>query len=240
MLERVRACVFDAYGTLLDVNSAVARNSAAIGENADSLSALWRQRQLEYTWTRSLMKQYADFWVVTEDALEYALNTFGLSGRTGLKDSLMNSYLEVTAYPDVAETLRTLRSLGLTTAILSNGTPKMLQQALLANNLMSDIDLCLSVDELKIYKPDPGVYQFVCTQLGVPAQQICFISSNAWDLAGAASFGLKAVWINRKNHAREYDFAALYSQQPSLCELPALLRGDGLPNPSPPPHPAAQ
>jgi 2-haloacid dehalogenase len=229
MLEHVRACVFDAYGTLLDVNSAVARNSAAIGENADALSALWRQRQLEYTWTRSLMKQYADFWEVTEDALEYALNTFGLSGRAGLKDSLMNSYLALTAYPGVGETLRTLRSRGLTTAILSNGTPKMLKEALLANNLMSCIDLCLSVDELKIYKPDPRVYQLACTQLGVPAQQICFISSNAWDLAGAASFGLNAVWLNRTNHDREYHFAEFYSQQTSLCELPTLLRGDGLP-----------
>jgi 2-haloacid dehalogenase len=104
----------------------------------------------------------------------------------------------------------------------------MLQEALLANNLMSYIDLCLSVDELKIYKPDPRVYQFVCAQLGVPAQQIYFMSSNAWDLAGAASSGLNAVWINRKNHAREYDFAGLYSQQLSLGELPALLRGDGL------------
>jgi 2-haloacid dehalogenase len=225
MPEPVRACVFDAYGTLLDINSAIAQNSASIVENVDALAALWRQRQLEYTWTRSLMKRYADFWELTEAALEYALSTLGLAGRAGLRDSLMNSYLKLAAYPDVAETLRELRSLGVATAILSNGTPKMLQEALRANNLTTYIDACLSVDELKIYKPDPRVYQLVCDQLGVSAQQVWFVSSNAWDVAGAASFGFNAVWINRQNYAREYHFAPIHSELRSLSEISALLHG---------------
>jgi 2-haloacid dehalogenase len=229
MLELVRACVFDAYGTLLDVNSAVAQNSACIGENADDLSALWRRRQLEYTWTRSLMKRYADFWQITEEALQYALDTLGLAERAGLKSLLMNSYLQPAAYADVAMTLMELRSLDMVTAILSNGTPGMLHQALLANNLLASIDVCLSVDELKIYKPDPRVYQFVCDRLEVPAREVCFLSANAWDVAGASSFGFNAIWINRRNYAREYDFAAPHREQRSLSEIPALLRSARLP-----------
>ncbi len=228
MLESVRACVFDAYGTLLDVHSAVSRNSASVGEVADALSSLWRQRQLEYTWTRSLMNQYADFWEVTREALEYALESFHLDGHDSLKESLMNSYLELAAYPDVADTLQRIRSLGMTTAVLSNGTPHMLREALQANHLSANFDACLSVDELKLYKPDPRVYQLACDRLGVSPQQVCFISANTWDLAGAAAFGFNTVWINRYNLAREYKFATLYSQQRSLSEVPALLGADSV------------
>lgn len=226
MLELVRACVFDAYGTLLDINSAVSRNSASVGEVADALSTVWRQRQLEYTWTRSLMKRYADFWEITKDALEYALESFCLDGHAALKESLMHSYLELAAYPDVADTLEKIKSLGITTAVLSNGTPHMLREALGANNLSTYFDACLSVDELKIYKPDPRVYEFACDRLGVSAQQVCFISANAWDLAGAASVGFNTVWINRQNHAREYKFATMHSELRSLHEIPALLGAD--------------
>jgi 2-haloacid dehalogenase len=222
MLESVRACVFDAYGTLLDIHSAVSQNSASVGEVADAFSSLWRQRQLEYTWTRSLMNQYADFWELTKDALEYALERFRLHD-DGLKESLMNSYLELAAYPDAADTLQKIRSMGRITAVLSNGTPHMLREALQANHLSTYFDACLSVDELKVYKPDPRVYELACNRLGVLPQQVCFVSANAWDLAGAASFGFNTVWINRDTLAREYKFASLHSEQRSLSEVPALL-----------------
>lgn len=223
MLESVRACVFDAYGTLLDIHSAVARNSASIGKDAEALSSLWRQRQLEYSWTRSLMNQYADFWEITREALEYALESFHLHGHEGLKESLMNSYLELAAYPDASDTLQKLRSLGMMNAVLSNGTTHMLREALQANRLSMYFDACLSVDELKCYKPDPRVYELACNRLDVLPQQVCFISANAWDLAGAAAFGFHTVWINRDNVTREYKFATVHSEQRSLSEVPALL-----------------
>jgi 2-haloacid dehalogenase len=223
MHEPVRACVFDAYGTLLDIHSAVSRNSASVGDVAVAFSLLWRQRQLEYTWTRSLMNQYADFWEITREALEYALESFQLDDHADLKESLMKSYLELTAYPDVADTLQKIKSLGMITAVLSNGTPQMLREALQANRLSTCFDACLSVDELKLYKPHPRVYNLACDRLGVHPQQVCFISANAWDLAGAASFGFKTIWINRDNLAGEYKFAALHSQQRSLSEVPASI-----------------
>ena len=223
MHESVRACVFDAYGTLLDIHSAVSRNSAWVGDAGDAFSSLWRQRQLEYTWTRSLMNQYADFWEITREALEYALESFHLDGHDGLKESLMNSYLELTAYPDVSDTLQKIKSLGMMTAVLSNGTPRMLREALHANRLSTYFDACLSVDELKLYKPHPRVYELACNRLDVRPQQICFISANGWDLAGAASFGFRTIWINRDHLAREYKFANLHSQQRSLSEVPASI-----------------
>jgi 2-haloacid dehalogenase len=241
MTKEVRACVFDAYGTLLDVNSAVARNAAlnaalagvmakteakteARASLSAPLSALWRQKQLEYTWTRTLMNRYADFWQVTEEALDFALKTYSLDGDAELKNSLLQSYLSLTAYPDAAQTLAQVAALDLTIAILSNGTPHMLHEALRANQLEELIDPCLSVDEIKIYKPDPRVYQLACDRLGLSPAQIFFISSNPWDLAGAASFGFKAVHINRQNSVPEYEFAKTHAQVSTLAELPALLR----------------
>ena len=224
MLESVQACVFDAYGTLFDVNSVVARYSAALGENANAVSSLWRQHQLEYTWTRSLMNRYADFWEITREALEYALDTFGISADARLINSLMNSYLSLTSFPEVDDALRELKSLGLTTAILSNGTAYMLGEALRVNDLAARIDVCLSVDDLKVYKPDPRVYQYACDRLEMTPQQICYVSSNAWDLAGASSFGFRTVRIDRHHHKREYLFETIHHEERSLSAIPALLR----------------
>lgn len=219
----IRACIFDAYGTLLDLNSAIAGKTSSLGEKASALSALWRQRQLEYSWTRSLMKQYADFWKITEEALDFALESFGLKNDHELKKSLLQAYLELSAFSDAADTLHKLKTNGFTTAVLSNGTSAMLQKVLTANHLLESLDQCLSVEDLRTYKPDPRVYQLVCDQLNLTPQQICFVSSNPWDLAGAASFGFNAVWINRKNFPREYNHVALYAQLSSLSEIPDLL-----------------
>jgi 2-haloacid dehalogenase len=224
MLDSIRTCIFDAYGTLLDVNSAVARNASSVGEVADQLAALWRQRQLEYTWTRSLMRRYVDFWTITEEALDYALETFSLHEKPGLKQALMKSYLELGAYPDAAGALEQIKALGYRTAVLSNGTLHMLLQAMQADDLLRHIDLCLSVDEMKIYKPDPGVYQYACERLNVSPMQVCFLSSNVWDLAGAASVGFHVVRVNRQNQPKEYKFAATDGEIHSLSELPTLLQ----------------
>jgi 2-haloacid dehalogenase len=224
MLDSIHTCIFDAYGTLLDTNSAVSRSAAAVGEAAEALSALWRQRQLEYTWTRSLMKRYVDFWAITEEALDYALETFSLHEKPDLKQTLLKSYLELGAYPDAAGALEQIKTLGYRTAVLSNGTLHMLLQAMQADDLWRHIDLCLSVDEMKIYKPDPAVYQYAAERLNVSPAQVCFLSSNVWDLAGAASLGFRVVRVNRQNQPKEYQFAAVDAEIHSLAELPALLR----------------
>ncbi|ALL68374.1 Haloacid dehalogenase, type II, Deh4a [Paraburkholderia caribensis MBA4] len=223
MVDSLRACVFDAYGTLLDVHSAVMRNADEVGASAEALSMLWRQRQLEYSWTRTLMHQYADFWQLTDEALTFALRTYHLEDRKGLKDRLMSAYKELSAYPDAAETLEKLKSAGYIVAILSNGNDEMLQAALKASKLDRVLDSCLSADDLKIYKPDPRIYQFACDRLGVNPNEVCFVSSNAWDLGGAGKFGFNTVRINRQGNPPEYEFAPLKHQVNSLSELWPLL-----------------
>jgi 2-haloacid dehalogenase len=222
-VDSIRACVFDAYGTLLDVHSAVMRNADAVGESAEAVSALWRQRQLEYSWTRTLMGSYADFWQLTEEALDFALKNFRLDGREGLRKRLLDAYFELGAYPDAAQTLAALRDKGYITAILSNGNDAMLQGALKAGQLTDLLDACLSVDELKVYKPDPRVYQMACDRLRVRPPEVCFVSSNAWDLGGAGAFGFNTVRINRQSAPLEYEFAPLKHQIRSLSELSSLL-----------------
>lgn len=224
MLDSIRTCIFDAYGTLLDVHSAVTRNASSVGEMGDQLAVLWRQRQLEYTWTRSLMRRYVDFWVITEEALDYALETFSLHEKPGLKQALMKSYLELGAYPDAAGALEQIKTLGYRTAVLSNGTLHMLLQATQAGDLLRHIDLCLSVEEMKIYKPDPAVYRYASERLNISPAQACFLSSNVWDLAGAAAVGFHAVRVNRQNQPKEYKFSPIDAEIRSLSELPALLR----------------
>lgn len=222
-MKSVKACVFDAYGTLFDVHSAVMRYADEVGACAEALSALWRQRQLEYSWTRTLMGRYADFWKITDDSLEFALKSYKLEGRAGLKDRLMGAYRELSAYPDASKMLQDLKAMGMKVAILSNGTSSMLDSALSASGLSTLLDACLSVDEVRIYKPDPRVYQFACDRLEVRPEEVCFVSSNAWDIGGAAAFGFNAVRINRQGGPLEYEFAPLRKQLRCLSELPGLL-----------------
>lgn len=198
----IRACVFDAYGTLFDVHSAVAGHQHRLGEAAASVSAMWRGKQLEYTWLRSLMADYADFWQVTGEALDYALDAHGVHD-AALQDDLMQAYLNLTAYSEVPAVLKALQSAGYKTAILSNGEPKMLSAAIEGSGLTDLIDECLSVDSLKIFKPDPSVYQLATDTFGIEPQQVMFQSSNAWDAAGAAHFGFRVLWVNRFNQRPE-------------------------------------
>lgn len=195
-LVGIEACVFDAYGTLFDVHSAVGRHAESLGSDAGAISGLWRQKQLEYSWLRSLMGDYRDFWAITDDALGVALAHYGRD-QTDIKQRLMDAYLQLSAYPEVADTLQRLRDSGRKLAILSNGSPKMLNAAVSHAGLSKAFDASLSADELEIYKPDSRVYQLACDRLEVRADAICFVSSNGWDIHGSANFGFQAVWLNR-------------------------------------------
>jgi 2-haloacid dehalogenase len=217
----IEACVFDAYGTLFDVHSAVARLRARVGERADALSQLWRSKQLEYTWLRALMGRHADFWQVTGDALDYALARTGVE--TAMREPLMQAYLALDAYPEVPDALRRLRDGGLKTTILSNGEPGMLAAAATSAGIGELLDAIFSVEEVGIFKPHPKVYRLVVDRLAVPPDQIAFQSSNAWDVSGAAAFGLRAVWINRLGMPPERLPGVAEHELRDLSGLPALL-----------------
>ena len=218
----IGACVFDAYGTLFDVHSAVGRSGGALGDKAGPVSALWRQKQLEYTWLRSLMGAYVDFWQVTGAGLDYALAANGVEDAE-LRRRLMDLYLNLDAYPDVADALDRLRAGGKKTAILSNGAPNMLRAAVETAGLGGRLDAVLSVDELGTFKPDPRVYQLAVDRLGIAAERICFVSTNGWDAAGAAYFGFKVAWLNRFGQQPERLPGAPAAVIETLAELPDLL-----------------
>jgi 2-haloacid dehalogenase len=218
----IRAGVFDAYGTLFDVHSAVGRLRTRIGGEADALSQLWRTKQLEYTWLRALMRRHADFWQVTCDALDYALARHQIDPGP-IREPLLQAYLTLDAYPEVPAMLERLRAGGLKRAILSNGEPKMLQAGARSAGIAGLLDAVLSVEEVGIFKPDPRVYQLAVDRLGVPAQAIAFLSSNAWDVNGAATFGLRPVWINRLGVPPERLPGAAEHELRDLSGLPALL-----------------
>lgn len=221
-LGGVRACVFDAYGTLFDFASAAARCGDELGEKTGLLTALWRDKQLQYTWLRSMQNRHADFWQVTSDALDYAMETLELSSPP-LRARLLDLYLHLEAFPEVPDVLRRLKARGLITAILSNGTPQMLVAAVDAAGLTPLLDAVLSVEDLGVYKPHPRVYQLAVDRLGIPAGAITFQSSNAWDAYAASAFGMRVVWCNRYGQRGERLPGCPDAVIRSLDELPALL-----------------
>jgi 2-haloacid dehalogenase len=218
----IEACVFDAYGTLLDFNSAVMRCRDEIGDNAERLSDIWRQKQLQYTWLRSLMGIHADFWQVTGEALDFALATVGIEN-PDLRARLMALYRTLDTFPEVTETLRRLKAGGMRTAILSNGAPAMLQDAVVAAGIDGLLDDVQSVEDVGVFKPDPRVYRLSVDRLGVAPANICFMSSNGWDAAGAAAFGFRVVWINRYRQPVEHLPARPDIEINTLEPLPGLL-----------------
>lgn len=218
----VKACVFDAYGTLFDVHSAVRSGGQALGDKATAVSELWRQKQLEYTWLRSLMGAHVDFWQVTSEGLDFALAASGVRDRA-LHDKLMNLYLTLDAYEEVSPTLETLKANGLQTAILSNGSPRMLEAAVQSAGLPHLLDTSLSVEDVGIYKPDARVYQLTLDRLGVRKEEVCFLSSNGWDAKGAAHFGFNVAWINRFKREVDRLPGDLATVIHRLDELPPLL-----------------
>ena len=199
----IRACVFDAYGTLFDVNSAAEREQAALGDKWHPLAELWRGKQLQYTWLRSLGGRHADFWQVTGEALDFAMASLGIDDGA-LRKRLMNLYLELDAYPEVGATLARLKAGGLRLAILSNGSPAMLSAAVDNAGITPLLDAVLSVEEVGVFKPHPSVYQLPVDRLGVAAGEICFVSSNGWDAYSARAFGLRVAWCNRFGQAAEH------------------------------------
>ncbi|MBC8340004.1 MAG: haloacid dehalogenase type II [Alphaproteobacteria bacterium] len=221
-IEDIDACVFDAYGTLFDVAAAAARCKDALGDKAEPLAALWRTRQLEYTWLRSLMQEYVEFWQVTGDGLDYALASLGIEDDV-LRERLMDIYMVLDAYPEVKEVLTTLKNGGLKTAILSNGSPKMLNAAVQNAGIDGVLDDSFSVDSIGIYKPHPSVYQMAVDGLDVDAGRICFMSSNAWDAAAAANFGFRVVWVNRFGQPQERIPGQPEQEITTLEALPSLL-----------------
>jgi 2-haloacid dehalogenase len=196
------ACVFDAYGTLFDFASAAARCGAGLGAKRDALTALWRDKQLQYTWLRSLQGNFADFWQVTTDALDFALESLGLDG-ADLRAGLLGAYLTLDVFPEVPAVLAKLREQGIKTAILSNGTRKMLQAAVSNSRIEPFLDAVLSVDEVAVYKPHPKVYQLAVDRMNVESNAILFVSSNGWDAWSASAFGLRAAWCNRHRQMAE-------------------------------------
>jgi 2-haloacid dehalogenase len=213
------AYVFDAYGTLFDVHSAVRRHVEVIGhERGGRLSELWRQKQLEYSWVRALAGRYQDFAAITSEALDFAVASVAPEC-AALTPSLMEAYHRLDAYPEVPAVLGNLKARGARIAILSNGTPAMLAAAIEAAGIASLIDVTLSVASVPTYKTDPRVYQLAVDALEVGAKEISFQSSNRWDIAGAVAFGLRSVWINRAGHPDEYPDLAPVTVLPSLTEL---------------------
>ena len=221
-LHGIRACVFDAYGTLFDFASAASRCRDTLGNEADRLTALWRDKQLQYTWLRAAQGRHADFWQVTGDALDFALETLDLA-EPGVRDRLMQLYLRLDPFPEVRAVLRQLRVAGFRTAILSNGSPRMLAAAVDNAGLGDLLDAVLSVEAVAVYKPHPKVYQHAVDQLGVAADAIAFQSSNAWDSHAASAFGMKVVWCNRYGQRRERLPGRPDHEIRSLSELPALV-----------------
>src|SRR6266568_9265554 len=221
-LSGIKACVFDAYGTLFDFASAAKRCRDVLGDDVDRLTALWRDKQLQYTWLRALQSRHADFWQVTGEALDFALETLGID-RPGLRERLMTLYLTLETFPEVPDVLRRLKHSGMRTAILSNGSPKMLDAIVTGNNLAPLIDAVLSVDEVGVYKTHSKVYQLAVDRLGVPAAAIAFQSSNAWDAYAASAFGMQVVWCNRYGQRPERLPGAPDREIRSLSELPPLL-----------------
>ena len=221
MTARPAALVFDAYGTLFDVHSVIALCEELWPGRGAQLSQLWRTKQLEYTWLRSLMGRYEDFARVTEAGLRYACAALKLPYDDAKRDRLMRAYLHLGTFPEVTETLRKLH--GIKLAILSNGAPAMLRDVVSNSGLGELIPDVLSVDGLKIYKPAPQVYRLAVDRLGAPAEAIGFVSSNCWDAAGAKSFGFRTFWVNRAGAPLDGLGFAPDHELRSLAELPALV-----------------
>ncbi len=192
-----KAVVFDAYGTLFDVNSAAKKCKDKIGNEWESFANFWRTTQLEYTWLRSLMRRHRDFWNVTEDSLNKSMKVYGID--KNMKNELLDLYKVLSPYPEVNEVLKNLKNKKFKIAILSNGNPTLLNDLVTSNNLNNLFDDLFSVEEVKIYKPDPRVYELPLKKYSIKANQVTFLSANTWDVSGGGNFGYNSIWVNRNN-----------------------------------------
>lgn len=224
MTPPLQAVVFDAYGTLLDVHGAMQRHAHRLPPDWERISAEWRQKQLEYTWIRTLTgpAQHADFWQVTQQSLAFVAERHRITEPAVLQ-ALLAAYRQLPAYPDAAPTLAALRTAGLRTAILSNGEPTMLEEAVDTAGLAPLLDAVLSVEDVGRFKPHPTVYRIAADALALPPEQMGFVSSNAWDAQAARVAGFRVFWCNRTRQPEEYGLHAAATVMSGLAELPALL-----------------
>ena len=219
----IKACVFDAYGTLFDVTAAAAHLKDELGGKDAKLAEIWRLKQLQYSWLRSLMGGcYVEFWQVTQDGLDFAMEAVGLKD-DALRQKLLDLYWKLDSYPEVPAMLKALKDGGLSTAILSNGSPDMLDGAVQSAGIGDRLDAVLSVDGHGFYKPRPEIYEMVTERFGIAPQEVCFMSSNGWDAAAAACFGFQVCWVNRTGQPQERLPGEPKKILKDLSELPPLL-----------------
>ena len=192
---KIKVVVFDAYGTLFDVNSAAEKCKDKIGNKWEKFANFWRTTQLEYTWLRSLMNRHKNFWEVTEDSLEKSMRVFDIN--KNMKNELLSLYKILSPFPEVREVLEKLKKKNLKLAILSNGTPSLLNELVESNNLKNLFDDLFSIEEVKVYKPDPRVYEMPIKRYNVNADEITFLSANTWDVSGGGNYGYNSIWVNR-------------------------------------------
>ena len=197
-MKDIKAIVFDAYGTLFDVNSAAEKCKGKIGDKWEGFANFWRTTQLEYTWLRSLMRRHKDFWQVTEDSLDKSMKAFKIDN--SMKSELLNLYKVLSPYPEVKEVLKKLKEKKYRLAILSNGTPSLLNELVKSNNLENIFDDLFSVEEVGIYKPDSKVYDMPVKKYQIKADKAAFLSANTWDVSGGGNYGYNAIWVNRNNN----------------------------------------
>ena len=214
----IKAVVFDAYGTLFDVNSAAEKCKSKIGDNWEAFANFWRTTQLEYTWLRSLMKKHKDFSKVTEDSLDKSMKVFNID--KNMKKELLDLYRVLSPFPEVKEVLEKLKKKNLKLAILSNGTPALLKELVLSNNLDGLFNDLFSIEEVKIYKPDSRVYEMPIKKYNIKANEIAFLSANTWDVCGGGNYGYNSIWVNRNKS--QFDILD-YQPRNEIANLSQLL-----------------
>ena len=196
-MKNIKAIIFDAYGTLFDVNSAAEKCKDKIGDKWEPFANFWRTTQLEYTWLRSLMKRHKDFWQITEDSLDKSMMAFNINPK--MKDELLNLYKVLSPFQEVPETLKTLKEKNFKLAILSNGTPSLLNELVKSNCLDNLFDDLFSIEEVGIYKPNSKVYDMPIKKYQIEKNEVAFLSANTWDVSGGGNYGYQSIWVNRNN-----------------------------------------
>ena len=220
-MKNIKAIIFDAYGTLFDVNSAAEKCKDKIGDKWEGFANFWRTTQLEYTWLRSLMKRHKDFWQITEDSLDKSMKTFNIDST--MKKELLNLYKVLAPFKEVPETLKILKERNLKLAILSNGTPSLLTQLVKSNNIDNLFDDLFSIEEVGIYKPDTKVYDLPIKKYKIEKSQVAFLSANTWDVSGGGNYGYQSIWVNRNNNIFDnLDYKPI-NQIKNLSELINLI-----------------
>ena len=220
-MKNIKAIIFDAYGTLFDVNSAAEKCKDKIGDKWEPFANFWRTTQLEYTWLRSLMKRHKDFWQITEDSLDKSMKAFNID--LSMKNELLNLYKVLSPFKEVPETLKKLKERNLKLAILSNGTPSLLTQLVKSNNIDNLFDDLFSIEEVGIYKPDSKVYDLPIKKYKIEKSQVAFLSANTWDVSGGGNYGYQSIWVNRNNNIFDnLDYKPI-NQIKNLSELINLI-----------------